>query len=132
MARQTANRTPAHSTSAEELHRRTAAELQQLKERQAFDANCLEWCNRIRNEAGKKFFHIRQFINCPEDEEVGSRWQKMHTDWLNVPEDQIGAFWNRSPGGGKAMARLTLNRRKGNVTNTVKKEFVGKWGWVNF
>jgi hypothetical protein len=99
------------------------AELEELKKKQAFNTDCWNWCETIQKQAGKRFFHVRQFINCTADEEFGSVWQKMHTDWLKVPDDVVKEFWERPNGGGRGMARATLNRRKSNVTNTIKKEF---------
>jgi hypothetical protein len=104
-----------------------ANELQKLRDKVEFDSNCDSWCNTIRNNVGKQFFHVRQFISSPADEEYESNWQKIICDYLKVPPEHCEAFWNRkSKNGGKTCARSILNRRRMNVTNAVKKKFEGK------
>lgn len=125
----TAGRGPSPNASAQANS--LAAELAQLKAVQQFDKDCLDWCEMIKTTLGSKFFHIRQHFSDASDEEYGSTWQRMICHWLKVPEEICQEFWNRPTGGGRAMARLSLNNKKSNVTGAMKLQFEGKCAGTN-
>lgn len=103
-------------------------ELRQLRNYKQFEVDCKGWCGRISSQAGKKFFHLRQFFSCPEDQQFGSTWQKIICDWLSIPAEEAEAFWtkNSATKGGKKCAHKTISVRRMNVTNAIKTRFEGK------
>lgn len=103
-------------------------ELRQLRNYKQFEVDCKGWCGRISSQAGKKFFHMRQFFSCPEDQQFGSTWQKIICDWLSIPDEEVEAFWtkNSATKGGKKCAHKTISIRRMNVTNAIKTRFEGK------
>jgi hypothetical protein len=98
-----------------------------LKEKIAFDIKCRNWCDAIIRVVGKNLFDCIQFITSPEDEMYGSDFQKLVCSQAGVDKDVAEEFWNRREDGGMMTARKSLNRRRMNTTNAMKKKFMGKY-----
>jgi uncharacterized glyoxalase superfamily protein PhnB len=101
------------------------AHVNRKKKESSFAKSCEEWCETITRAVGKKYFNAIQFIVHSKDEDMGSHWQKLLCGEAKVPIRHQEAFWERSYKGGKTTARLCLNRRRMNVTNSMKKKFLG-------
>jgi hypothetical protein len=99
-------------------------ELQQLRDTMWFAEKCNDWKNRIRGNAGKKFFKMIQFIRTDEQERYGSQWQRLVCNDAEIPTEHRQAFWDKH--GGKAAARRAINVRRMNIQNQIKKIFQGK------
>lgn len=101
------------------------------KKKQSFEKKCMEWCDNIITRIGKKMFAGMQFVRS-KDEEYGSDYQKIVCKHAEVDPDLAEEFWNRRQHGGRMTARTVLNRRRMNITNAMKKKFMGKFfqmGW---
>ena len=82
-----------------------------------------DWVSMIRTIVGKQLFDTIQFITLKKDEMFGSPWQKQVCLKVGVREEHQQLFWKRK---GIQEARRSLNRRRQNTTNAMKKHFLGK------
>jgi hypothetical protein len=78
------------------------------------------WSVGIRKNVGKRYFSYMQFVD-QQEERVGGNWQRLVCEAVGVPESI--RFWLDV---GKKVARSTINRRRQNTTNAMKKRFQGK------
>jgi hypothetical protein len=80
------------------------------------------WSVGIRKNVGKRYFSYMQFVD-QQEERVGGNWQRLVCEAVGVPESIRDRFWLDV---GKKVARSTINRRRQNTTNAMKKRFEGK------
>jgi hypothetical protein len=111
------------STNHSSTSSRSSQQQQEAKDREKFESDCGKWCFLISGNVGKKHFRMVQFITSDNQEAYGSKWQKIVCNECEVPRDKRKEFWNRK---GKATARATINRRRMNATNAIKKVFQGE------
>jgi hypothetical protein len=102
---------------------RAEQELQGVRDRQKQKEKCDNWAKIIRQSTGKDHFNKVQFITRPEQECYGSKWQKLCCKNAGVPKGKREDFWRNY---GKAAARVSINRKRMNVTNGLKRLFQGK------
>jgi hypothetical protein len=76
----------------------------------------------IRKNVGKRYFGYMQFVD-QQEERVGGNWQRLVCEAVAAPESIRDRFWLDA---GKKVARSTINRRRQNTTNAMKKRFQGK------
>jgi hypothetical protein len=80
------------------------------------------WSVGLRKNVGKRYFSYMQFVD-QQEERIGGNWQKLVCETVGVPESIRDRFWLDI---GKKVARSTINRRRQNTTNAMKKRFQGK------
>ena len=88
-----------------------------------YESNTELWLAGISKNCARHNFNFVQFIDNEEDEKVGSTWQKLVCQQLNVPESDANKFWLEK---GRAAARQAISRRRSNTGNAMKKKFKGK------
>jgi G:T-mismatch repair DNA endonuclease (very short patch repair protein) len=81
------------------------------------------WLAGISKNCARHNFNFVQFIDSEEDEKVGSTWQILVCQQLNVPDSDAERFWLEK---GRAAARKAISRRRSNTANAMKKKFKGK------
>jgi hypothetical protein len=121
--------TPCAASRTSDVVQLTVAESQSYvsqKNQLAFDEKCKNWCDVIIRMVGRQFFNGIQFITSAEDEKYGSPFQQLVCKRAGVDPNVAEEFWNRRVDGGMMNARASLNRRRMNTTNAMKKKFLGK------
>jgi G:T-mismatch repair DNA endonuclease (very short patch repair protein) len=91
-----------------------------------YESNTELWLAGISKNCARHNFNFVQFIDNEEDEKVGSTWQKLVCEQLNVPDSDAEKFWLQK---GRAAARKAISRRRSNTANAMKKKFKGKPGY---
>lgn len=113
--------------SAEEAKR---ALLSRFKQKQAdgaqFGKNCAAWNKLIGANMGAVVFNFKQFLYSYKDECYGSAWQKMVCCAIGAPEEHWEEFWSEKNGRGIVRANTALNRKRTNLTHSIKELFLGR------